>query len=437
MTDRAVVRRLVALACAVATGAAAAPGPARKSLDECLSIALAQQPKLAAAGASIAAARERVWQSAAAYLPQVSANYLANRRSANSGSLTGGGSFGGARAQRTRTFNFFSTGVALSQVLFDFGQNLALVHRARALEDSAAADADTQRDGIVFDVTQAYFGLLAAYRLRDVADETVRQNQQHLDLAQGRFDVGFAPKFDVTQAQVQLAQAELSQVTARNNVTLGRETLRNAMGLSGPLDFDPVDVLDQPRVTIGDAAAVSLAFDNRPELRSIRAERKAAALQIDALEKDYLPKVSGNANYTWSGQTYPLQDTWNVGAAVNLSIFNGGLTTAQIGEARAALAVLDANEESLRQSVELEVRQAMANVEQGTESIRVAEKGSRQARENLDLAEGRYSTGVSSIIELTDAQASLASAEANRVQALVNYRIAVATLERATAHPVR
>src|SRR6185436_18575309 len=100
---------------------------------------------------------------------------------------------------------------------------------------------------------------------------------------------------------------------------------------------------------------------------------------------------------------------------------------------RASEKVLEANAESLRQNVGLEVRQAMANIQQGTETIRVAEKGSRQARENVELAEGRYSTGAGSIIELTDAQASLASAEANLVQALANYRIAVATLERATA----
>ena len=407
----------------------------KKTLAECIDLALAQQPRLKAAGATVVAARERVWQSAAAYLPQVTASYAANRRSATSGSLTGGGTFGDT-AQRTRTFNFFSTGVTLSQVLFDFGQNLALIHRAQALEGAAAADADTQRDAVVFDVSQAYFGLLAAYRLRTVADETVRQNQQHLDLAQGRFDVGFAPKFDVTQAQVQLANAELAQVTARNNVILGRETLRNALGLSGPLDFDIVDVLDAPRVKVSEAEAVELAYAQRPELRSIRSEQEAAKLQVDAIRKDYLPKMAGNANYIFSGRTHPLQDTWNVGASVNLSVFNGGLTRAQVGEARANETVLDANAETLRQNIALEVRQTMANVQQGTESIRVAEKGSRQAHENVELAEGRYSTGAGSIIELTDAQASLASAEANRVQALVNYRIAVATLERATAQSI-
>jgi len=209
---------------------ALAEGPTRKTLAECIAIALAQQPTRKAASASVQAARERVWESTAAYLPQVGASYSATRRHASNGSLTGS-NFGGARAA---TFNFYSTGVALSQVLFDFGQNL--------------------------------------------------------------------------------------------------------------------------------------------------------------------------------------------------SLFDGGLTTAQVGEAKANLQNLQANEEVTRQNITLDVRQAV-------ESIRVADKGLQQARENLEIAEGRYRTGVGNIIELTDAQTSLTSAEASRVQAVVNYRTALASLERATAHP--
>src|SRR5207245_5076184 len=97
---------------------------------------------------------------------------------------------------------------------------------------------DTQHDAVVFNVQQAYCALLACDSLRDGAEETVAQNQKHLDLAEGRHDVGLAPRFDVTNAQVQLATAELNRVTARNNVSLGRETLRNTLGLLGPLDFD-------------------------------------------------------------------------------------------------------------------------------------------------------------------------------------------------------
>ena len=244
----------------VVPAVALAEGPAKKTLAECIAIALAQQPTLKAASASVEAARERVWESTAAYLPQVGASYSATRRHASAGSLTGS-TFGGARAA---TFDFYSTGVALSQVLFDFGQNLSLFHAAQRSAESTAADAATQHDAVVLDVAQAYFGLLASYRLRDVADETVADNQKHITL---------------------------------------------------------------------------------------------------------------------------------------------------------------------------DVRQATLNLRQAVESIRVADKGLQQARENLEIAEGRYKTGVGNIIELTDAQTSLTSAEASGVQAVVTYRTALASLDRATAHP--
>lgn len=141
-------------------------------------------------------------------------------------------------------------------------------------------------------------------------------------------------------------------MTARNNVSLGRETLRHALGLGGPLDFDIVDALEQPPIEVDDAEALALAYEHRPELRSIRAQVDAAAQRVAAVE-----------------------------------------------------------------------------------SIRVADKGLQQARENLEIAEGRYRTDVGNIIELTDAQTSLTSADASRVQAVVNYRTALASLERATAHP--
>src|SRR5438128_3240486 len=396
--SRAVASARLALArglCVIALLAvpAVALAQARKTLEECIEIALRQQPTLRAAAATVAAGRERVWEAAAAYLPQVSASYLASRRHASSSSLIGSGGAGAAK-----TFPFYSTGMALSQVLFDFGQNLELIHAAQASAEALAADADTQHDTVVFNVRQAYFALLAAYRLPDVAGGNVAQNQKHLDLAQGRHDVGLAPRFDVTNAQVQLATAELNRVTARNNVSLGRETLRNALGLLGPLDFDIVDSLEQPRSEVSDAEALGLAYANRPELKSLAAQDRADIERIKAIEKDYLPKLTLASNVTWSGARYPLQETWHFGGLVNLSIFNGGLTTAQVGEAKANLDNLRATEDATRQNVTLEVRQALLNLRQAADSIVVADKGLQQARENLTLAEGRYKTGVGNLI---------------------------------------
>ncbi len=404
----------------------------KKTLAECIAVAVASHPDLKASSAAADAGHQRTWQAISSALPQVSANYNADRRHTTTSARTGtaSGSGGGDHEQ---TFNFYSTGVNLSQILFDFGQSLDAIRSARATEQSLRADEATQRETVLFGVKQAYYALLTAKRLLIVADENVAQNQKHLDSAKGRFDVGLATKFDVTQAQVQLATAELSALTAKNNVAVARETLRNALGLETPLDFDVVDTFDAHAVRIDEPKALELAYAKRPELRSQQLQQESLEHRIAALQKDYLPNVSGDASYTWSGSQYPLQDSWNLGAAVNWSVFNGGLTTSQIGEARANLSSLKYKEQSLRQQISLQVRQAVLNLGQAIESIRVSEKGVDQAHENLAIAEGRYGAGVGNIIELTDAQASLTTAEGNHVQTLSNYKTAIAALEQATA----
>ena len=449
------VLSLLILTITLALGSAGAqtptPQPAEppKTLAECVSIALGQHPSLKAAGASVQAGHERVFEAASNYLPQVSSFYNASRGNSLSTSRTGtqvlstapgatpgvpstsvSALAGGAAGA---TFNFYRTGVSFSQMLFDFGQTLNQIRAAQAAEQSLRADQNTQADTVALNVKQAYFNVLATRRLQTVADETVRQNQSHLDQARGRYTVGLAAKFDVTQVQVQLANAELNQLTARNNVAVARETLRNALGLTGPLTFDIIDNLDIHAVQITEPEALALAYETRPELQSLQARERATDQQIAALEKNYLPNLTGNGAYQWSGTDYPLDSSWTVGASVNLSLFSGGLTRAQVAEQKANLSNLKFNEELTRQNIALEVRQDTLNLQQAAASIGVAEKGLQLARENLALAEGRYNTGVGNIIELTDAQASLTTAEANHVQALYNYKTALAALEKATA----
>jgi outer membrane protein len=406
-------------------GAEVAP---KKTLADCIAIALANQPDLKAAQATVEAGHERTWQTVSNALPQVTANYAANRRYSSPSARTGA-----AVSNQQQTYNFYSTGMGLTQILFDFGQSLDAIRAARALERSLEADEATTRQTVLFDTKQAYFSLLTAKRLLAVAEENIRQNQKHLDLAEGRFDVGLATRFDVTQAQVQLANAELAEVTARNNVAVAGATLLNALGLDGPLEFDIVDTMDIHDLHMEEPKALDLAYEHRPELLSQRLKEESQEQQIAALQKSYLPNVTGNAAYDFSGQDYPLDSSWNIGANVNLSVFNGGLTTAQIGEAKANLSNLKYQERALRQQIALQVRQAVLNLTQALESIRVSQKGLQQARENIDLAEGRYTAGVGNIIELTDAQASVTTAEANHVQALSNYKTALAALEQATA----
>jgi len=412
----------------------AAPAPARaedepkKTLAECLAIAIEQHPDLKAAQAAAQVGHEQTWEAISTALPQINAIYGAQRRHTSAAASTAA-QIGGSPS----TFGFYSTGITFSQILFDFGQSLAGIKAAQATERSLQANADTARETVLFNVKQGYFNLLQASRLLAVADENVRANQKHLDLANGRFDVGVATRFDITQAEVLLINAQLAQLNARNNVALARETFRNALGIDGPLDFGIADTLDVHDVHVDPDKAVDLAYDHRPELASLRLQEESVNGQIVALERSYLPTINGNANYSYTGSSYPLENSWNFGATVNLSVFNGGLTTAQVGAAKANLAQLKAQEQSLRHQVALQVRQAVLNLAQASESIQVSEKGLQSAGENLAIAEGQYSAGIGNIIALTDAQALLTTAEGNNVQALAGYHTALAALEQATA----
>lgn len=419
-----------------ARGQAPPENPAEQTsltLQEALDIALAQHPTLRIGQAEVDAARQRVRQEAANYLPRGSYTYAYTRQQRPPSSAVGGVQLDGGqrRPASAQIFNFNSTNFSMSQLLFDFGRTLHAIRSATAFAEASRADLEATRQTVIFNTKQAYYTVLSAQRLRQVAEETVLQNQKHLEQAQARFEVGLAPRFDVTQAQVQVSSAELDAVTARNNVSLSRETLRTAMGETGPFLFTLVDTLERGTVTFDDEAIVAQAYTNRPELRSIQAQQRAATERVASLQKQYLPSISGNAQYNWTGREYPLLEGWLWGVTLTLPLFDSILTTAQVGEAKADLRNVEAQRENLRQQVVLEVRQSFLNLRQAEESIRVSEQTLVQAQENLALAEGRYSAGVGNIIEVTDAQVSLTSARANNIRALYTYKTTVAELEKA------
>jgi outer membrane protein TolC len=133
-----------------------------------------------------------------------------------------------------------------------------------------------------------------------------------------------------------VSTAELNRVTARNNVALGYETLRTAMGQREPLRAVLADVLERRVTLLDETAVLQQSYAHRPELESVRAQERAAAAHVSALQKQYLPSVSGTAQYNWTGREYPLQQGWLWGVTLTVPLFDDILTTSQIGEAQAA-----------------------------------------------------------------------------------------------------
>ncbi len=401
------------------------------TLEQCVQIALVRQPNILAARGTVDINQFRVYEAQSNYYPQIAgtAGYSRNK---SASLVSSSGQALNVQPPKSNNFDVYSSSLTLNQTIYDFGKTPTQVRIQRLTLDSSKSDFDTVTQQIIFNVRQAYYGILQAQRNRDVAAETVRQNQQHLEQAKGFYEVGTRPKYDVTTAEVNLSNAKLNLIKAENALRIARVTLNNAMGVPDAPVYSIVDNLAYQKYPVTFSDAIQRAYENRPDLQSLAAKVKAAEESIDLAKTGYYPVVSGNANYNWSGDRLSsLQNGWTIGVSVNVPLFSGFLTKNQVDEARSNLSVFKANEESLRQSILLDVQQAYLNLQQAEDQIPTAQLGVQQATENLEIANGRYAAGVGSPVEVTDAEVSYTSAKTAHNQALYDYKVAVATLEKA------
>jgi outer membrane protein TolC len=408
------------------------------NLGQCIEIALTYNPGIVAARNTIMVNDSRVGQAQSGYYPQVDLSGGYSRQT----SFYGGGGFKGVSGTTTggavgtlsrgsNSYDQFTASASLSQNIYDFGKTSSQVSVQKFNLESSQSDFNATSDQVIFNVKQAYYGILQAKRNRDVAAEVVKQFQWHLDQAQGFYDAGTKPKIDVIKAQVDLSNAKLSLIKAENALKIARVTLNNALGVPDAPFFEVEDNLAFLKFPITFDEALKAAYENRPDLKSILAQKEAAKASIRLAQTGYYPVLTGNASYDYAGEEFPLSRSWNVGAVLTFPLFSGFLTKYQVREARANLSVLDANEESLRQQIMLDIRQSYLTLQDAEEAIPTAEVAVTQAKENLALANGRYEAGVGNPIEQADAVASFTSAEAAYINALYAYKIAQATIEKA------
>ncbi|HMK43330.1 MAG TPA: TolC family protein [Dissulfurispiraceae bacterium] len=396
------------------------------TVDQCVGIAVVRHPQLAAAQGAVKASESRIGQAVAAYLPQVNAsgNYM-KIKAPNGTSITS------LESGSNKPYQQYSGSINASQLIYDFGKTPNQIWIQKYGAEASRGDFAETKVSLVLAVRQAYYGLLQAQRNRDVAKEVVVQFEQHLQQAQGFYEVGTKPKFDVIKAKADLSNAKLNLIKAENALRIAKVTLNNTLGYPDAPDYSIVDSLDIVKKEIPLPEAVERAYKNRPELLASDARVKASDEQVSYAYKGFLPSISAVGSYSRTGQDFLPPEGWTAGIALSWSLFNGFQTVHQVGEAKANLETAKANYDLLKQNVLLEVQQAYLQLMQAKESIPTAELGVQQATENLDIANGRYNAGVGSPIEVTDAQVTYINAKTAHTQALYDYQVAVASLEKA------
>jgi len=409
-------------------------GPLRLTLQEATALALRQQPTIRAAQGSFTAAQARIPQARSGYFPRLDVQAGVQTSEFRSATTN----------QRQRSESTFATLLG-RQLIYDFGKTAALVDEARAGSRVASGELERVRDLVVQNVRQSYFNLLQARRLVGVADAALARSELNLRSARGFFEVGTKPKSDVTRAEVEVANARVDVIRARNLVRLSETSLANALGLEATVPIEIDDILTYEPVTLDSAQLLAEALGNRPELRQSQAQLDAARAQLSGARARYLPDLTVNGSAGTSSDDAVVStdgvsgvafaDNWSISGQLTWNLFEGFFTQSRVKETQALVETARANYETVELQVRLEVEQAYITVIEAGERYGATEKAVESAQENLRLAQGRYDAGVGTILELTEAQLSLTNAEADSVRAVTDFRVGLAVLDRVVGRP--
>jgi outer membrane protein TolC len=241
-----------------------------------------------------------------------------------------------------------------------------------------------------------------------------------------------------------VANGRVNVIRAQNAVSLARVALNTAMGIAVNAPTEVKDLLAYQQFPMNRDELVGEAIKNRPEYRQVKAQADAADAAVRQTFRDYFPNLFGSSTYGVTGVTgtpaFNSRSTngftdsgneWSVGLSLSWSIFDGGGKLARHKEAKANLEAAQARVRDTELQVWQSVEQSYLNLGEAEERIGAAGKAVESAEENYQLARGRFDAGVANIIELTDAQLALTQAQSTEAQALSDYRIAIANLERA------
>ncbi len=390
-------------------------------LDKCVSIAIENHPDIITSQSNYEASRSRVGKAKSAYMPQVSGTAQYSKYDQDTSYVI----------DQSGPFDKYNTGFNLDLLLYDFGRTSSQVGVRKRESDSYSALFIDTKSQVILGVKKAYYGLLQAKDTLDARLATVTKFEQHLEQAKKLYEVGFKPRIDVTKAEVDLGQARLDMIKARNTYLSDRLVLVNAMGITSAPDFEIDSAPKFMEVSIDEPTALERAYQNRPDLKSAIAKVEAALMNVKLANADHYPVLTGAAGYGWNGDDFPLKNEWNAGASLTIPIFTGFNVKYSVEEARASQKSQMAAVESIRQGIKLDVTQAILSITEVRKQIDVARQTLIYARQNRELAEGRYAERVGNAIEVTDAITSEADAATSYASALYDYRIAVATLEKA------
>jgi len=440
-----VIAALLALLLAGGVAAQEVPVlPDSLTVEDAVAIALERNYDVAVAAANLLAAQGRVWQSYRGLLPSVSADASYGHRYSESSPISASGQLQTPVSENDSR----GIGVSLSQPIFSWA-NIQNVKGAKAGERAGRGLNEAQRLDVALAVRIQFYELLKAIRIAEVRDEAVSLAEDQLRRAETLFELGSVARNDVLQARVNLQQARLEQIAARNAVEVERGRLNQLLSLPVNTPLKISRAIDtSPRAEVDSTVVVTEALARRPDLAAARESVKAAEATLGAAKASHYPELFGNLDWgktdgrSYTGREPTIEnpelgdsdtdtDSWSGRAGVSINVFDGLFSEGQVKSAQGNLNGERARLQQSELAATLEVKESILGVREAKQSIATATEGVSLAEENLKLAQERYAVGSGTILELDEAQVSLIEARSALVDSWAALFVAEARLNRA------
>ncbi len=386
------------------------------TLEDCIQLALANNPSAVSAQLAMQNAQVNLNLAKSQFLPKASAGFDS---AYNMGTPV--------HDNGSSTSNI-SANLSLSGVT-DLARNVKM---KQVEVQQAQLNLQSVKNDLIRTVRKKYYALLAAQRTVDIRTQSRDVYEDQYKRTAEYFRLGLRPKVDVTTAEVNLNNESLRLIRAKNAVKTASASLANTLGVTTSAILQVDETVDFTLQDISFESAVQTAYQNRPDVAASTLEVRLGELKVSQAKAGYFPTVSFTAGYTKSGESLYL-DTENarVGVGLDIPLFNAFKTYNGVKQANLALASTRNNSRSLLNNVFLEVQNAYIALNEAAESIPLAELNAQKAKENMELARGRYNEGIGDMLELKDAEVAYTDAQLSLLTARYDYGSAIADLKQA------
>lgn len=413
------------------------------TLQQAIAIAELHNPALASARLELERSQAALQEQRAALLPQVRAgSELTFQEGQTQSSLeginpiTGEAEFGESGDEIDTVLG---GSIRVDYDLFTSGLRSAQIATAERQLRLQQLEVEVLTEQLRLDVSEEYYNLQRTDEQLRIRQDALIQAEQNLQDAQALERAGVGTRFDVLQAQVDVANRQQDLTRALSDQQIARRQLVQRLDLDHTMNIsasDPVAVAENWPFTLEES--IILAFQNRAELEQRLVEREVSNAQRRAAISQYGPQVSLFGQYsvqnTLNDENSDFSDNYSAGIQLNWLLFDGGAARAQARQQEIGVAVAEENFATVRDAVRFQVESSFLNLQANQTNIATTELNVERATEALRLARLRFQSGVGTQSDVLQSQTDLTEAEFNRVEAILGYNESLANLRRAVSN---